>query len=177
MTQAWTAPVGYEAAIGGDIDTAELTNLIVAAETAIDGLSHMTPSFVNMLLQAPDVDRDAGALVFRHRASREIAAFGVFRHPEPHVETVTMGWVHPAHRGRGIGTTIVRWGLELARMRIPNAPEDARVTNRCQASDADTAAATVFIDLGYSPDRHEIEMELVFDDVVAVTPIPAGITI
>ena len=38
------------------------------------------------------------------------------------------------------------------------APEDARVTNRCQASNADTAAARVFIGLGYSPDRHEIEM-------------------
>lgn len=177
MTHAWTAPVGYEVAISGGIDTAELTDLIVAAETAIDGLSHMTPSFVNMLLQAPDVDRDAGALLFRHIASGQIAAFGVFRHPEPHVETATMGWVHPAHRGHGIGATIVQWGLELARMRIPYAPEDARVTNRCQASDADTAAATVFIDLGYSPDRREIEMELVFDDVVAVAPIPAGITI
>jgi len=177
MTHTWAAPIGYEAAIGGGINTEELTNLIVAAETAIDGLSHMTPSFVNMLLQAPDVDMDAGALVFRHRASREIAAFAVLRHPEPHVETVTMGWVHAAHRGRGIGTTIVQWGLELARMRITYAPDDARVTNRCQASDADTAAAKVFIGLGYSPDRHEIEMELVFDGVVAVAPIPAGVTI
>jgi len=177
MTNANDIPSGYEMTIGGDIDAAEVTNLIVAAETDVDGLSHMTPSFVNMLLQAPDVDMGAGALVFRHRTSGDIAGFGLFRHPEPHVETVTKGWVHPAHRGNGLGTTIVQWGLELALERIPYAPEDARVTNRCQASDADTAATTVFVDLGYSIDRHEIEMEFIFDGTVSVAPIPAGITI
>lgn len=177
MIPGWKAPAGYIATVGGDIDTSELTELIIATETASDGTTHTTPSFVNMMLQVPDVDLDADTLAIRHRVSGEIAGFGVFRHPEPHVETVTMGWVHPSHWGHGIGTTIVEWGLRMAYLRIPDAPEGARVTSRCQASDTDTAAATLLVDLGYSPDRHEIEMELVFDDQVAVAPIPDGITI
>ena len=177
MTRGSDAPVGYEAAIGGDIDTEELTELVIATETAIDGSSRTTQSFVNMILQAPDINRDDSVLVLRHGATGDIAGFGLHRDPEPHVESVTNGWVHPSHRGRGLGTMIVQWGLVRARSGSPLAPEDTRVTSRCQASDADTAAAALFTELGYSPDRHEIEMELVFDGPVAVAPIPAGVTI
>ena len=168
---------GYEAVIGGSIDTGELTELVIATETAIDGSPHTTQSFVNMILQAPDINRDDSVLVLRHDVTGDIAGFGLHRDPEPHVESVTNGWVHPSHRGRWLGTTIVQWGLVRARSGSHLAPNDARVTSRCQASDADTAAAALFTELGYSPDRHEIEMELVFDGPVAVAPIPAGVTI
>jgi len=177
MTDGWSVPAGYEAVVGGDIGIDELTELIVAVETAIDGVSHTTPSFVSMILHAPDVDLGTGVLMLRVGATGGLAAFGLFRLPEPHVESITMGWVHPAHRELGLGTAIVQWGLALAHQHTPDAPEGARVTNRCQAADADSAAAGLFTDLGYSADRHEIEMEFVFDGPVEVAPVPADLTI
>jgi mycothiol synthase len=170
-------PGGYAATIGGDIDAGETTELMIAAETAIGGISHTTLSFVTMLLQSPDVDLDSDVLVLRSETTGDIAGFGLYRDPEPHVESVTNGWVHPSHRGRGLGTAIVEWGVEQAHLRISNAPEGARVTSLCQAADADTAAADLFTDLGFTADRHEIEMKFVFDAEVDLAPIPDGITI
>jgi mycothiol synthase len=177
MTHKSDVPDGYAATIGGDIDTGEMTELIIAAETAIMGVSHTTLSFVSMLLQSPAVALDSDVLVLRAEPTGDIAGVGLYRDPEPHVASVTNGWVHPSHRGRGLGTAIVEWGVEQAHLRIPSAPEGARVTSLCQAADADTDAADLFTELGFTADRHEIEMELVFDAEVDVAPIPDGITI
>jgi mycothiol synthase len=170
-------PDGYSATVSGDIDTRELTALIVAAETAINGFSPTTESFVRMLMVAPDLDDGEGVLVLRDISTAEMAACGMYRNPDPHVESITQGWVHPSHRGRGLGSTIVLWGLEQARVTTSAAPEGTRVTNRCQASDTDQSAADLFTNSGYSPDRHEIEMEISFDGPVTVAGLPAGVTV
>lgn len=177
MTNEVAAPGGYDATVGGDIDIAELTELIIATQTAIDGSSPTTESFVKMLVEAPDIDREHSVLVLRTTGTRVLAGFGLHHDREPHVESITNGWVHPLHNGQGLGDIIVRWGLERARTCVASAPIGARVTNRCWASDADTAAAELFESLGYRADRHDIEMELVFDGPVTVAPLPQGITV
>jgi mycothiol synthase len=177
MAIAPEVPHGYTATVGGGIDAAEVADLVVRVEQHLDGSARATHSYIQMLLDAPGADRAGGTLTLRDARIGNLAGFGLHQNPEPHVESVTHGWVDPRHTARGLGTAIVAWGLEQARSQIRLAPEDARITNRCQVSDADTAAATVFTELGYRADRHDIEMELVFDGPVTVTPLPQGVTV
>lgn len=170
-------PAGYDATVGGDVDTAEVTELVVRVEAAIDGSSRATESFVQMLIDMPGTDQDGRTLALREATTGNLIGFGLHQNPEPHVESVTQGWVDPDHLGRGLGSAIVAWGLGRARSQIHLAPDGARLTARCQASDADSTAAEVFRVAGFQPDRHEIEMELIFDGPVTVAPVPPGITV
>lgn len=176
MTHLQGAPVGYEARVGGEINVSEMTELIVTAETAIDGSSPVTESFVGMILDTPGADTE-GILTLREAGSGTLVGAALHQDPGPHIESVTNGWVHPDHMGLGIGSGIVEWGLARARSRLELAPAGVRVTNRCQASDADTAAAEVFESFGYHTDRREIQMELVLDGRTPETPLPQGVAV
>ncbi len=177
MASTRDVPDGYEAVIGGEIDVSELTDLIVAAQIAIDGSSPVTGSFVTMMLDAPGAHRDEGILTLRETGSGTLVGVGLHRDPDPHVESVTSGWVHPIHLARGMGSTIVRWGLGRAQSHLALAPDGARVTNRCQASDSDTVAASLFSEFGYTPDRHDIEMKLILEGPIAVSELPDGVAL
>jgi len=177
MMDRWEIPDRYEMTVGGDIDIAELTDLIARVETHIDGSSHVTESFVRMALHAPGTDATTDVLSLRRQGSGDLVGFGGYRNPASRVESVTSGWVDPGHLGHGLGSAIVEWGLGRARSQIHLAPRGARVTNWCQASDGDTAAARLFADFGYAPDRHEIEMRLDFSEVVEVADLPDGVTV
>jgi len=130
-----------------------------------------------MLLGAPQTDRNEGTLTLRETTTGGLVGFGMQQNAEPHVESVTSGWVDPDHVGRSLGSTIVSWAMARAESQIHLAPSGARVTNRCQASDADAEATELFESFGYRADRHDIEMELVFDGPVTVAPLPPGITV
>ena len=177
MTNGYYVPKGYEATVGGDVDRTELTELVVRAEHAIDGSARATESFVTMLIDAPQTDRDEGTISLRESRTGDLVGFGMLQNAEPHVESVRSGWVDPDHVGHGLGAAIVAWGLGRARSQIHLAPDGARVTTRCQAGDADIAAAELFEAFEYQADRHDIEMELVFDGPVSVAPLPPGITV
>jgi mycothiol synthase len=177
MTNGMQTPTGYTATVGGAVDTAELAWLLARVESALDGSPRATESFVQMVLDAPGVQPEEGTLSFRHSGTRDLVGFGLYQNAEPHVESVTSGWVRPDHRDLGLGSTLVGWGLQLARSHVGLAPDGSRVTNRCQATDADFAAAEVFTSLGYKADRHDIELELVFDGPVTVSPFPHGLTV
>lgn len=177
MMDGWNVPDGYAVTVGGAVDIAELTDLVVRVEGDLDGSPRATESFVQMVLGTPGVDPEEGTLSFRHVGTRDLVGFGLYQNAEPHVESVTSGWVDPDHRDLGLGSTLVGWGLQRARSETHLAPDGVRVTARCQASEADTAAAEVFTGLGYKRDRHTIEMELVFDGPVTVSSFPQGLTV
>jgi mycothiol synthase len=177
MTSAPRAPEGFQAVVGGAIDTAELVDHIVRVQMAIDGTAPATESFVRMMLGAPGVDAPTDVITLRHEGSGDLAGFGVYYNPASRVESVTMGWVDPDCRNRALGSTIVAWGLDRARSQVRLAPPGARVTNRCQASDADVPAARLFADFGYTPDRREVEMRLDFTGPVEMEEPPDGVTV
>jgi mycothiol synthase len=177
MSHELETPSGYTATVGSTIDIVEITDLVVRVEQHLDGSARATRSYLQMVLDAPGADRAEGTLTLRDVRTGHLVGFGVHQNSEPHVESVTSGWVEPRRTGNGLGRTILTWGLERARSQIHLAPEDTRVTNRCQVSDADTAAATLFATLGYQADRHEIEMKLMLDGPVATRPPPRGVTV
>ena len=168
---------GYRFTVGPPDRISEVTGLIRIAETAVDGSSAATDSFVTMLIDTPETDPNTDVLSVRRSDDGDLVGFGRYLNTDPHIESVTLGWVHPQHRGRGIGSAIITWGIELSRSLIPLAPSDARITNRCQASQTDPAAIDLFIDHGYRADRHEFEMHRTLDAPVEVTDLPDDVAV
>jgi mycothiol synthase len=177
MSHELETPSGYTATVGSTIDIDEITDLVVRVEQHLDGSARATRSYLQMVLDAPGADREEGTLTLRDVRTGHLVGFGVHQNPEPHVESVTSGWIEPRHTGNGLGRTILTWALERARSQIHLAPEDTRITNRCEVSSADTAAATLFAAVGYVADRREIEMELMLNGPVAITPLPQGVNV
>ncbi|MCL1598666.1 MAG: GNAT family N-acetyltransferase [Actinomycetia bacterium] len=168
---------GYGIDTGPPEPLSRATELISIVETSIDDRSDITDSILTMMINRPGTDAHIDTITVREPSSGDVVAFGHYLNTEPHVESVTLGWVHPAHMNRGIGTAIVTWGLDRSRSMIPLAPPGTRVTSRCQISDENVPAATLLSTLGYTVDRHEFEMELVFGDQITVTDLPDGVTV
>jgi mycothiol synthase len=168
---------GYVIAIGPPGDLSSVSELIAAVETSIDGATTVTESFLRMILDSPGVDPEVDNFTIRNSGSGDPVGFGLYLNADPHIESITLGWVHPNHRDRGLGSAIVAWGLERSRSTLSDAPPDARVTNRCQASERDHAATRLLIDFGYEPDRHEFEMRLDLDAPIGSAPLPDGVTV
>ena len=70
------------------------------------------------------------------------------------------GYVHPDHRGRGIGTTIVRLSEERAREHLLLAPDGIRVVLQNWIN-ADSEEARGLLEReGYAPARYFLQMEM-----------------
>jgi mycothiol synthase len=168
---------GYTAAVGPPDAISDVSDLIAVVETSIDGSTTVTESFVRMILDSPEVDAEADNLTVHSAATADLVAFGHYRNPDPHIESITLGWVHPDHLGLGLGRAVVGWGIDRSRSMLPDAPPGTRVTNRCQISENNHGAARLLSDLGYEADRHDFEMRLDLDASVDVAPLPDGVTV
>ena len=104
---------------------------------------------------------------------------------EPHTLFDSAGWVHPAHRGRGIGTALVlavegRAVRDLAELPAGSAPRvlqsfDADASG---AHDPDASGArALFEELGYSPEREYLHMEIDMPDGLVAGDAPVGIVV
>jgi ribosomal protein S18 acetylase RimI-like enzyme len=104
---------------------------------------------------------------------------------EPHTLFDSAGWVHPAHRGRGIGTALVlavegRALRDLAEVPAGSAPRvlqsfDADASG---AHDPDASGARVLLEeLGYSPEREYLHMEIDVPDGFVAGEAPVGIVV
>ncbi len=86
-------------------------------------------------------------------------------------------YVHPAHRGRGLGTALVRITEQRARELIPNAPEHARVVLGNGVLVRDTAANEILERQGYALSRVYWEMSINLDAPPLASRWPEGITV
>lgn len=104
---------------------------------------------------------------------------------EPRTLFDSAGWVHPAHRGLGIGTALVLAVEDRARQALAEVP--AGSTPRVlQSFDADASgvhhpdasgARALLEGLGYSPEREYLHMGIDVPDGFDPGGAPAGITI
>ncbi len=122
------------------------------------------PSF-NLQTDAWLVTTPDGVLVGTEEAAREDATHF-------HMD----GYVHPAYRGRGIGTALLQLAEAWARERLPAAPEE-RVVLRAGVSGADSTAHQLFEAEGFTIARHFWRMEIRMDEPPTPPEWPAGIRV
>ncbi len=83
--------------------------------------------------------------------------------------------VHPAWRGRGIGTGMMAWSLARALRIIERVPPQARFAPRVAAPLAHEPSIALFRDFGFEPVRHSWTMSIDLDAQPPAPSWPTGI--
>lgn len=96
---------------------------------------------------------------------------------DPHVQIFCWGQVHPAHTGKGVGTCLLNWAEQRARLAIPLAPANARVKLLVDALDIDPLAHALFLSCGFQLVRDALRMVTSLDDSLPQPVWPADITL
>ncbi len=119
-----------------------------------------------------DMERDTWVVESPNGEIVGYAYIGDRRHVRMDVE----GYVHPEHRGTGIGTVLVRASEARARDHVPLAPEGARVVLHNWINGKDAAARALLEREGYEPARFFLRMETALGEVESPA-WPDGITV
>jgi mycothiol synthase len=107
----------------------------------------------------------------------EVVAAAYTWDEEPATVFVSVGWVHPAHRGRGLGTALAL-AVERRALRDASAPPAGTAPRVHQVFDATNAGArALFDERGYVPVRAFLHMEIRLEPGVDAGVPPPGIAI
>jgi mycothiol synthase len=93
----------------------------------------------------------------------EVVGYAALRNRGQYVRLVGVGGVHPAYRGRGIGTALLRWGENWAHARLGLAPPGLVVTLDYGLVGTDAAAARLFAQASYARVRTFWTMHIALD--------------
>lgn len=94
-----------------------------------------------------------------------------------HVVVSVYGYVHPEHRGRGVGAYLVGWGESRTRDRISQAPEDARVVVQHYVSASNESARHLLEGAGYAPVRGVYTMAIDLQEAPPPPEWPEGLRV
>jgi mycothiol synthase len=95
----------------------------------------------------------------------------------PHVRLRALAEVHPRAAGRGVGSALATWLEKRGAQSVPCAPCSARVVLVQERLSTDRAARALLESRGYALVRHEVRMQLEFDEAPAAPPVPEPIVI
>ena len=82
------------------------------------------------------------------------------------------GRVHPRHRGRGLGTALIRWAVQRGRERL--ALHDDRLPKELRAYlyESETEARAIYEAHGLTVDRHFVEMQRDLSEPIGEVELP-----
>lgn len=154
-------PDGYSTRAPTPEDAATMARLIAASQLADTGEAEMTTD---------EMLDDWHGLVLSEEA---IAVFAPDGEPagyadvdnHAYVSVSVYGYVHPEHRGRGIGRFLVDWGERWARDHMDRAPEDSRVIVRHYILAENEGARHLLEDSGYASLRGNYVMAIDMEEV------------
>jgi len=162
---ALSLPDGYTVRAVRSDDAERVSELIVAADVAVQGWSESDPDELGRWWRMLD---DLGRNTWLIEHDGTIAAYGDVL---PHGDVMESdGFVHPDHIGRGLGSWL-RGAMEsrARELRLP------RVHTFCLAPDA--RAQQLFAAFGMREVRRYYRMVIDLDDVPAPPDVPGGIRI
>lgn len=123
-------------------------------------------------LRALDTERDSWIVA---DPAGTVAGYASIRDRQ-HIRMDVEGYVHPDHRGRGIGTTLVRGSEEHAREHVPLAPEGVQVVLQNWINADSDEACRLLEREGYTPARYFLQMEMALTGELEPPIVPTGIT-
>ncbi|MBC8508175.1 MAG: GNAT family N-acetyltransferase [Anaerolineales bacterium] len=106
-----------------------------------------------------------------------VAYIEVWTISNPPVHPWVWGRVHPDYTGQGIGTYLLDWGEQRARLAIPNCPEDLRVAYRVGAVSSIEPPEHLYDTFGLKLIRHYFRMQIDMDSAPPEPKLPEGICI
>ncbi|MGG2465028.1 GNAT family N-acetyltransferase [Streptomyces sp. RGM 3693] len=157
-----TLPAGYEGRPTTADDVTAIHRLVAACERALYGRVQADPGGIAADLDRPGLDPQRDTLLVHDRAGQLAARAWVNRRSEVDV--------HPAHRGRGLGTALLDWVEARARQAgsegiVQTVPDD------------DTHAVALVRSRGYQPLVTAWQLEFAMPDEPTVPAPPAGLTV
>ena len=114
---------GYATRAPSREDAEVVVALIVACQLADTGEANM--SLEELIDDWHGLDLAEEAVVVVAPDGRIVGYADVLN--RSYVSVSVYGYVHPEHRGRGVGSYVVRWGEEWTRERMGRAPSGTRV--------------------------------------------------
>lgn len=167
-----TLPEEYTIRHARDQDAQQVVTLMDVCDTSF-GVPRA--AFPVVELQAAwaelDLERDTWLILAPDGA---LAAYGEFN-DNGAGKLQSDGYVHPGHRGRGLGTALVRLMEARARERVDAAPEGAQVALGSGVLLVDQAANDLMAHEGYTVVRVFHEMRITLTEAPTIPDLPAGL--
>jgi ribosomal protein S18 acetylase RimI-like enzyme len=95
----------------------------------------------------------------------------------PYVNCWIWGRVHPTFCGQGIGSALMDWAEERARLALERAPAGTKITLEVGTISSHLPTTDLFADRGYHVARHSLTMERALDMELPAPVWPTGITV
>jgi mycothiol synthase len=166
-------PGGYATRSPSREDAEEVVALIVACQLADAGASDM--SLDELVDDWHGLDLAEEAIVVA-APDGQIAGYADLIN-RSYVTVSVYGYVHPDHREKGIGASLVAWGERWTTERMPRAPEDARVAVQHYINAANGGARRLLEGAGYGPVRGVYVMETELTEAPHAPVWPEGVTV
>jgi mycothiol synthase len=166
-------PDGYTTRAPTLDDAQALADMIAACDMTDMGTSDTNVDEVLADWEGIDLDDEAVAVI---APDGSLVAYADLQN-HGYVDIAVYGYVHPDHRGRGIGAWLVAWGEDWARGRAHLAPESARISAKHFVVDTNAGAKQLLSALGYAPIRTIYYMSIALDAPPPEPEWPAGIRV
>ena len=93
------------------------------------------------------------------------------------VHPTVWGRIHPEYTGLGLGTYLIRWGIEHAKDVLRKVPPEARVAVHSHCLQQAAASIALFEAHNYTPIRHFFKMKIEMQSAPPAPKWPEGITL
>jgi mycothiol synthase len=124
----------------------------------------------------PSIDLAADTRVAQTPDGTTVGCIEVWNTP-PYTLCWIWARVHPEFRGQGIGTALMDWAENRARVALDRAPEGTRIVLEAGTTSTHSPTIELFDDRGFVAARHSLSMERDLDGLLPQPIWPAGITV
>lgn len=125
--------------------------------------------------QLPTFDLESSTRVVITPNGQIVGYIEIWDNRDPAVRVWAWGRVHPAYEGQGIGSALMRWGEERARLALDRTPEEARVVLQAGALSTHGPSSELLKSFEMEPIRHFFRMQIELNGHLPLPQWPEGI--